>query len=189
MTGVLETIRSRLAAHRPRRLAVCDAAEAAVAVLVSATKDGCELLFIRRAIRSGDPWSGHVGLPGGRHEPRDPNLYQTVLRETLEETSIALSGELLMGELNDLHPMTKSLPPVIVRPYVFGLPQRPAVVLNEELTSHFWIDARELVRLERRTAVESRGSILNVDAYVVGTNVIWGITYRIIKDFLNLVNG
>jgi demethylspheroidene O-methyltransferase len=32
---------------------------------------GSELLFIERARREGDPWSGHMALPGGRVDPDD----------------------------------------------------------------------------------------------------------------------
>ncbi|HEY9478577.1 MAG TPA: hypothetical protein VIP79_00745, partial [Gemmatimonadaceae bacterium] len=28
-----------------------------------------ELLMIKRAVYEGDPWSGHIALPGGRREP------------------------------------------------------------------------------------------------------------------------
>jgi len=190
MTGVLGSVRTKLAAHRPRRVVDCEAAPAAVAVLVTTGTDGrSELFFIRRAARDGDPWSGQIGLPGGRRASGDFDLYETVVRETFEETNISLSKGLLLGELDDLYPNTKSLPPVVVRPYVFGLPQRPAVVQNEEVTSHFWVDTVHLSASEQQTAVAVRGAHLKVDAYVVGDNVIWGITYRIIKGFLNLVNS
>ena len=50
-----------------------------------------EVLVIRRGEREGDPWSGHMALPGGRFEPEDLSVYTTAVRETHEEVGIDLS--------------------------------------------------------------------------------------------------
>jgi hypothetical protein len=48
---------------------------AAVAIILTPQPDS--ILFIRRADRSGDPWSGHMALPGGRRDPSDLDLAGT----------------------------------------------------------------------------------------------------------------
>jgi 8-oxo-dGTP pyrophosphatase MutT (NUDIX family) len=50
-----------------------------------------EALFIRRAMRQGDKWSGHIALPGGRQEVFDASNYATCLREVKEEIGIDLT--------------------------------------------------------------------------------------------------
>ena len=55
---------------------------AAVAAILRQAPSGLEVLFIKRAERDGDPWSGHMAFPGGRREPHDSDLYSTALRET-----------------------------------------------------------------------------------------------------------
>ena len=68
------------------------ARRAAVALVLrgpgDASGDGAEgpieLLFVKRAEWEGDPWSGHVAFPGGRHEPQDETLWDTAARETHE---------------------------------------------------------------------------------------------------------
>ncbi|HET6451474.1 MAG TPA: NUDIX domain-containing protein, partial [Spirochaetia bacterium] len=40
------------------------------------------VLIIKRAERPGDPWSGHLALPGGHAEPGDPSLLAAALRVT-----------------------------------------------------------------------------------------------------------
>ena len=64
-------------------------------VLRPRTDDALELLFIKRAEWAGDPWSGQVAFPGGRHEPHDPDLLTTSVRETQEETGIDLAADTL----------------------------------------------------------------------------------------------
>ncbi|KAI8605346.1 hypothetical protein EDD21DRAFT_363826 [Dissophora ornata] len=49
-----------------------------------------EVLFIERATRNTDRWSGHVALPGGKREEADEYDQQTAERETLEEIGLDL---------------------------------------------------------------------------------------------------
>jgi 8-oxo-dGTP pyrophosphatase MutT (NUDIX family) len=46
-----------------------------------------ELLLIRRAEHPSDPWSGHMALPGGRNDPQDTSLYETVVRECAKRSA------------------------------------------------------------------------------------------------------
>ena len=52
-----------------------------------------EVLFIKRAARSGDRWTSHVAFPGGGREPRDPDDVSTSIRETREEIGLDLEKE------------------------------------------------------------------------------------------------
>ncbi|MEJ2238841.1 MAG: CoA pyrophosphatase [Gemmatimonadales bacterium] len=143
--NTLEHIRHHLRQLRPRRISEPGTIEAAVAiVLVEIGATGPELLLIKRAEHERDPWSGQMALPGGRREPLDQDLLQTARRETLEETGIRLGSKELLGELDDLHPRTRVLPPVVVRPFVFGLQYRPGIKANEEVHLHLWVSLRKL---------------------------------------------
>src|SRR5688500_15080629 len=78
-----------------------------------------QLLMIKRATFEGDPWSGHIALPGGRREAGDPTLERTVVRETWEETAIDRERDgRLLGCLDGLVARTPVLPPIIVHPIV-----------------------------------------------------------------------
>src|SRR5512143_2692083 len=72
---------------------------AAVAALVRDAPAGPRVLLMKRVDREGDPWSGHISLPGGRHDKRDPDLLATAIRETHEELGIQLAGTRLLGNL------------------------------------------------------------------------------------------
>src|SRR5262245_4891896 len=92
---------------------------AAVSVILRDGDEGLETLFIHRAVRVGDTWSGQIAFPGGRREPRDRDLLATAIRETHEEIGVDLASAERLGVLDDLHPRTPVLPPVVVRPFVF----------------------------------------------------------------------
>ena len=62
--------------------------EAAVSLLLRPSGDGLKFLAIKRAESEGDPWSGHMALPGGRRDAEDEDLWVTAVRETWEETGL-----------------------------------------------------------------------------------------------------
>jgi 8-oxo-dGTP pyrophosphatase MutT (NUDIX family) len=187
MDPMISDVRTRLEGRLPRRVHEADTWEAAVALILVPGNSDLEILFIKRAERTGDPWSGQMGLPGGRRDPEDGELLDTALRETGEETAIALSSADLLGELDDLFPNIKILPQVIVRPFVFGLSKRPEINPSEEVAGHVWVALGGLRASATRTEVDVPGYRRTVDAFVVGEHVIWGMTHRIIMPFLDLL--
>jgi 8-oxo-dGTP pyrophosphatase MutT (NUDIX family) len=159
----------------------------AVALILTPGPQGPEALFIRRAVRLGDPWSGHIGLPGGRCEPSDVDLLATALRETREEVGVALPPDALLGALDDVNPSSPMLPPLMIRPFVFGLTARPATTLNEEVAETFWIPLADLPPSSAKSTVTVRGAPIPVDCFAPNGLVIWGLTYRILRGALALL--
>jgi 8-oxo-dGTP pyrophosphatase MutT (NUDIX family) len=164
---------------------------AAVAVMLHDGDDGLETLFIHRAVRVGDRWSGQIAFPGGRREPTDPDLLTTAIRETLEEIGVDLSGAERLGVLDDLHPRTPVLPPVVVRPFVFALTAQPTIVESAEVQSAFWVSFNSLQAQGARTSmqVDHPGIPHQVlPAYAVGKHTIWGMSERILTPLISLVS-
>jgi 8-oxo-dGTP pyrophosphatase MutT (NUDIX family) len=159
---------------------------AAVAVILAPEPDS--VLLIRRAERSDDPWSGHVGLPGGRLDPADPDLRSTAIRETAEEVGYLLPPGGFLGVLDDVWPRTPLPRLIVVRPFVFALSSRPAVSLSDEVADAFWIPLSELRRPEvyRETVIPVRGRELAFPAYHLEQGMIWGLTERILTPLLAL---
>lgn len=184
----LARLAERLAGHRPVSTTEPGRTWAAVALILAPDPDS--LLLIRRAERAGDPWSGHIGLPGGRRSPTDPDLVDTAIRETQEEIGLDLAAAARLGPLDDVVPRTVSLPPVAVRPFVFTIPRRPPLVIGPEVTSAHWVSLEQFRRPETHgpVSVEVRGEPLVVPAYVVGDLVVWGMTERILSSFFEVVN-
>jgi 8-oxo-dGTP pyrophosphatase MutT (NUDIX family) len=164
---------------------------AAVALVLRAGHSGVDILLIKRAEREGDPWSGHVALPGGREDPADRSLEETAIRETREETGLDLSqrGEIL-GTLDDLGP--RSMPrAILVRPFVALLRQDAPLQLSDEVAAAFWVPLGELTApgAITETTVRVGGAERTVTSFLHGDYVVWGMTERILRQLLELLDA
>ena len=159
---------------------------AAVAVILARNTES--VLLIRRAERAGDPWSGHIGLPGGRPSPVDADLLETAMRETTEEVGIELDRGRYLGHLDQVSPRSPLAHLVIVQPYVFLLPDRPPLRLSAEVAEAFWVELDELRNpaVQREMQIELRGQRLSFPAYHLSQGVVWGLTERILTPLLEL---
>lgn len=187
----LDRVARALSQHVPVR--ITDAREesrhAAVALVLRERSPGdpLELLFIQRAVYPGDPWSGQVAFPGGRRDPDDPHLVHTAMREVEEELGLSLDGRArLLGALDEIHPRTPVLPPIIVRPYVFAVNGEVEVTPNAEVAAAFWVPLSVLrdPSTEKESTVEVRTARWRVPSYVIEEQVVWGMTERILRQFL-----
>jgi 8-oxo-dGTP pyrophosphatase MutT (NUDIX family) len=164
---------------------------AAVLLLLRESDAGCvELLLIKRADNPRDPWSGHMALPGGRWDPSDPSLAATAVRETWEEVGIEVPLERVVGRLERLSPRNPLLPPVDITPFVALVPETHDVRPNHEVAAHFWIPLDEL-RATGSSAVyalEVLGEHRHWPAYPYREHLIWGLTERILSEFLALLS-
>jgi 8-oxo-dGTP pyrophosphatase MutT (NUDIX family) len=183
----------RALAERPGTLAPDDGAprRAAVAIVLRNAGDGViELLLIKRSEREDDPWSGHIALPGGRQDATDPTLQDTAVRETREETGIDLGRDgLVLGMLDELRPRSTMLPSIIVTPFVSVVRSDVAIEMSDEVASTFWVPLALLA--DPLTAVEAevtaRGSTWRVPSYQLGGHTVWGMTERILRNLLALL--
>jgi 8-oxo-dGTP pyrophosphatase MutT (NUDIX family) len=97
----------------------CLDAGAAVVVLLRSADQEFQVLLVKRAEKSTDPWSGQTAFPGGKRDPEDKDLKETVVRETLEETGINLcEGCRFLGAMEPVRstqrPEMKILPFVVL---------------------------------------------------------------------------
>jgi len=187
----IASLRRRLAA-RPARRAPRDAAplEAAVSLVLRPAEE-LELLLIQRVERPEDPWSGHMALPGGRREPGDPDLLATALRETEEEVGVAIdrNGHLL-GALDEVHPASRHLPPLVIAPFVALVePEVEAVPDPREVAAAVWIPLSHLQgdAALSEVLIELEGGRRRFPSFRFGDYQIWGLTFRILEQFLELV--
>lgn len=162
---------------------------AAVAAVVREVSAGPELLLVRRTERAGDPWSGHVALPGGLREPSDASHEDTARRETLEEVGLDLTGATVLGRLaSEVSKTKRGMGLLAIHPVVFVLPANASPVLTSsaEVQRAFWIPLEE-IRSGRLDAVRqwrAFGLDLRMPAWHWEGEVVWGITHRIVARLL-----
>lgn len=164
--------------------------EAAVALLIR-PREQLEVLLIRRAVHEKDPWSGHVALPGGRRSAADRELLDTALRETEEEIGIPVArvGRFL-GALDTVAPRNPRLPPLIITPYVLAVPPSSEAVPDlREVDAAIWVPLTALRSDEAvsELLLELRDGTMRFPSLVYGDYVIWGLTHRILAQFLEVV--
>lgn len=157
-------------------------ANAAVALLLKPEKTDLNVLFVKRVENLADPWSGQMAFPGGKRDLKDANLVKTVVRETLEETGInLLRRSRFLGVLTALS--SRPRPELKILPFVVLLEHKPLIKLSEkELQGFVWISLDEIAK-HRGSARLSFGE---VPAFIIGNIVIWGLTYRILEDLLDI---
>ena len=189
----IATIRERLARHHPVVVDATPYARAAVAIVLRDGTSGPEFIVIHRAHRRGDPWSGHMALPGGRQQPSDRDLFATAARETHEEVGVDLDqcGELI-GHLDDLRAIGRGRPlDLIIRPVVCALHAPATLTPNHlEVQSAFWVPLASLRRHEARGTYRHTldGLELEHPAFVYEGRTIWGLTHRILSGFLEVLD-
>jgi 8-oxo-dGTP pyrophosphatase MutT (NUDIX family) len=184
-------VRAALASVAPRADAsVPKSRKAAVAAVFRDTNAGSELLLIRRAEHPRDPWSGHMGFPGGRVNEDDRDPLAAAIRETREELSLDLeaSGELI-GALSEVRThLAPSAVPRAVVPFAFDLRDGDVELrTNHEVSEVVWVPLAFLLDRGNRSAMTwvRRGVPLPLPCYRVDGRVIWGLTLRVIDELLD----
>jgi 8-oxo-dGTP pyrophosphatase MutT (NUDIX family) len=173
--------------------------QAAVALVLRGGPEGAEMLVIKRSEAERDHWSGHLALPGGRAEEEDESLLATAVRETFEEVGLDLrAGGEVLARLGTVTPQSPLAPRISVTPFVAVAPTRyhagesapRTLELSGEVAAAFWVPVDELKRGGRSAVF--RMAFAGVErewpAYPSEHGVIWGITERILTEFLALVD-
>jgi 8-oxo-dGTP pyrophosphatase MutT (NUDIX family) len=164
--------------------------DAAVAVIRVNSPEN-HYLIVRRAINPTDPWSGHFALPGGRREPGDSGLLAACLRETREECGIVLPVLSLVAELPVLEAGNSLGHPVHVTPFLFELTETPVVRLDTtECAAFHWVPEATL-RDSRHHALVTPipGSDRRFPSVRLDDGHIWGFTYKVLANLLDLPKG
>jgi 8-oxo-dGTP pyrophosphatase MutT (NUDIX family) len=169
------------------------AGRAAVALVLRDTAEGPQILLIKRAERTGDPWSGHMAFPGGREDEHDENLLATALRETREELSLDLSTSgRLLGSLSVLPAIARGRATgMVIAPFVFELTEEeaPLAYKLDEVSEAVWVPLEPLMGGALRTTIayEAAGQNLQLPAYDFEGRIVWGLTYRMLDSLFELL--
>jgi len=126
--------------------------------------------------------AGEISFPGGRRDEEDADLAETALREAEEEIGLPREQASLLGELP---PTSTFATGYVIHPFVArvpaGLKWLPSA---REVDAVLELSLAQVRSSSTRTVIKRRGFTFETDAYIVGDDVIWGATARIIEHLL-----
>lgn len=185
-----EHLKHRFADYVPDLRPLQGGTHAAVALIVREASSGLQVLFIKRAENEHDPWSGNISFPGGKVENGDGDPRATAERETWEEVGLDLEKATFLGRLSDIAGVRI---PVHVSCFVYQVRDvEPFRLMNEEVEDAFWVSVADLgdpirhgpkvVRFDGQTMISP-----GISLPCPGEPVLWGLTYKLVMDFLGLL--
>ena len=162
---------------------------AAVCMIIMDRPDlGPSLLMIERASHEGDPWSGQMAFPGGKHDIDDPYITATALRELEEELSISAQTLQRFGRLSDIlarpyQPMQK---PMVISPILFESSAEIEPQPNEEVADVLWVPLQHFLPKENRQSMTWQKNSLPLDlpCYFYREKRIWGLSLLMIDELI-----
>ena len=181
-----ERLREILQGNKPARMKDSDRIRAAVLIPFLDYQGIPHIIFTKRTDHVATH-RGEICFPGGSREETDGDLLQTALREAQEEIGIQASNVDILGSLDEIQTVSSNF---VVVPYIGYIKERTEFVPNEwevsevlEIPFEHFHDP-EIFHEEARL-VESR--VVPVYFYQWKSHVIWGVTGRILKTLLDMM--
>lgn len=128
---------------------------------------------------------GEISFPGGRYDEGEPDLLATALREAHEEIGLPADAVEIVGALQ---PTSTIATGYAVYPFV-GLiqPGHEWTPSLREVSEVLELPLDALHTGYGRRRLTRRGVPIRTDTYVVGQNLIWGATARILADLFDRI--
>jgi 8-oxo-dGTP pyrophosphatase MutT (NUDIX family) len=128
---------------------------------------------------------GEISFPGGRRDDSDPDLLATALREAEEEIGLAPSAVQVLGALQ---PTPTIATGYAIYPFVGLIAPGMAWTLSaREVAAVLELALDDLRDGYGRRRLLRRGLPIRTDTYVVGDDLIWGATARILADLFDRI--
>jgi 8-oxo-dGTP pyrophosphatase MutT (NUDIX family) len=184
---VIEEIRRRLAAYTPRQLENGGRSRAAVLVPVYDLRGELHVIFTKRT-DTVHSHKGEVSFPGGAMDATDPDLRFTALRESMEEIGLQPGHVSVIGQVDDIVTISDfhvaayvgEVDPAMA-PYAWN-PHEVEVAEILEVPMTYLLDPVNAVEVPR----QRNGELVMQPGIKFGEHVIWGATWRILRNFLEV---
>jgi 8-oxo-dGTP pyrophosphatase MutT (NUDIX family) len=132
---------------------------------------------------------GQIAFPGGGHEVHDISLQHTALRESQEEIGLQTADVHLLGQLDDLLTTNSNY---LVRPFVGMIPYPYPFTLDQRETASIIEVPLDFLKQHNPSQEETRhhdGQQVQSFFFAYREHVIWGVTAKIVKQFLDLLDA
>lgn len=178
-----QKLRDALGAHAPQRQFAEGSRAAAVLIPIVAVPEP-SLIFTQRTenLRS---HSGQISFPGGSIDEGE-SAADAALRESCEEIGLDPTVVRMVGELDTFPTFVTGF---TVTPFIGWIDQMPELSPNPAEVAEVLIVPVERLTDEIRSdaGFEHGGRTYPTEAWVWEDRVIWGVTARIVRNFLELL--
>jgi 8-oxo-dGTP pyrophosphatase MutT (NUDIX family) len=174
-------LRDTLRAYRPRRIEPGDAREAAVLIPVVGRPEPGLLLTVRTDTLSSH--RGQISFPGGSKDPEDESDEATALREASEELGLDVSNVRIAGRLDTIATVVSGF---VVTPVVGFIDDPPELEPNPAEVARVLVVpiGRLTDEIRAEPGFSHAGRTYPTEAWIHEDAVIWGVTARILRLFL-----
>jgi 8-oxo-dGTP pyrophosphatase MutT (NUDIX family) len=158
----------------------------AVAVLFKEEAGDLRLLMIKRSENPGDPWSGQMAFPGGHADSKDRTLFDTAVRETMEEVGINIQEQEFLGCLRNVQPKNA---PMVVTPFLFLRVSEVHPMTSREAREVLWVPMSFLLNPKNVSSITIPigDREISMGCYVYLDHTIWGMSFRIIQEIVSKI--
>ncbi|MHB2017351.1 MAG: NUDIX hydrolase [Candidatus Xenobia bacterium] len=149
-------------------------------------KDGRTWLLFTQRTETVKDHKGQICFPGGACDAVDCDIVATALRESQEEIGLLPAHVEVVGMLDDMVTHTGyHITPILGRiPYPYSFSAREA-----EVAAILEVPLDDLLRGPEVRPRTIAGVTYDVYYYQSGPHTIWGITGRIVKNLLEVLQG
>lgn len=126
---------------------------------------------------------GEISFPGGKLSEEDNDLLDTAIRETMEELSLDIPKESVVGQLG--HVQTRNSGFAII-PFVAILDYVESLQPNSEVEEVLHIPLIPLLRTLRIDDDEAHRALFEAYTLTYGDKIIWGASARILKQIADM---
>lgn len=179
-----ERLSAALDSHEPQRVSQAGARDAAVLIPIAAEPEPTLLFTVRTETLSSH--KGQISFPGGSIDDADDDAVAAALRETEEEIGLAPDAVEVLGELDGFPTYVSGF---VVTPVVGWLASPPQLRPNPaEVTEVLAVPIAALTdEIRSEPGFSHAGRTFPTEAWIWEERVIWGVTARILRSFLDLL--
>ena len=175
-----------LSAQEPKRVNITDAIDASILIPIVADPEPTLILTVRTDTLPSH--KGQISFPGGKIDPEDESPRAAALREALEEISLEPASVRVLGELDSMPTFVSGY---VVHPFIGWVESTPELRPNPaEVAEILQVPIADLAEdIRREPGFEHAGRTYPTEAWVWNDHVIWGVTARILREFLGVLAG
>ena len=179
-----ERLGAILSGREPKRVRIVGAKDAAILIPIVAVPEPTLIFTVRTDTLPSH--KGQISFPGGKIDDTDDSPRSAALRECEEEIGLDPASVRVLGEMDSMPTFVSGY---VVHPFIGWLEAAPSLERNPgEVAEILHVPIDDLAEdIRREPGFEHSGRTYPTEAWVWNDHVIWGVTARIIREFLGLL--